>query len=46
MGPMGNQKEDRDCSVNVVFEKDCHVQQGNLLRDEVSRQQLSKETKS
>ena len=43
MGPMGNQKEDHDCSVNFVFEKDCHVQQGNLLR--VSRQQISKETK-
>ena len=38
MGPMGNQKEDHDCSVNFVFTKDCHVQQGNLLRDKVFRQ--------
>ena len=45
MGPMGNQKEDHDCSVNFVFTKDCHMQQGNLLRDEVSRQRISEETK-
>ena len=45
MGPMGNQKEDHDCSVNFVFTKDCQVQQGNLLRDEVSRQRISEETK-
>ena len=38
MGPMGDQKEDHDCSVNFVFTKDCHVQQGNLLRDKVFRQ--------
>ena len=44
MGLMGNQKEDHDCSVNFVFTKDCHVQQGNL-RDEVSRQRISEETK-
>ena len=45
MGLMGNQKEDHDCSVNFVFTKDCQVQQGNLLRDEVSRQRISEETK-
>ena len=45
MGPMGDQKEDHDCSVNFVFTKDSHVQQGNLLRDEVSRQRISKQTK-
>ena len=45
MGPMGNQKKDHDCSVNFVFTKDCHVQQGNLLRDKVFRQRISEDTK-
>ena len=45
MGPMGDQKEDRDCSVNFVFTKDGHVTQGNLLRDKGSREQISKEKK-
>lgn len=39
------EKKDHDCSVNFVFTKDCHMQQGNLLRDEVSRQRISEETK-
>ena len=38
MGPVGDQKEDGDCSVNFAFTKDGHVTQGNLLRDEVSRE--------
>ena len=45
MGPVGDQKEDRDCSVNFMFMKDGHVTQGNLLRDEVSRERVSEETK-
>ena len=45
MGPVGDQKEDRDCAVNFVFTKDGHVTQGNLLRDVVSRERISEETK-
>ena len=45
MGPVADQKEDRDCSVNFVFTKDGHVTQGNLLRDDVSRERISEETK-
>ena len=45
MGPVGDQKEDRDCSVNFMFMKDGHVTQGNVLRDEVSRERVSEETK-
>ena len=42
---MGDQKEDRDCAVNFVFTKDGHVTQGNLLKDVVSRERISEETK-
>jgi len=45
MGPVGDQKEDRDCAVNFVFTKYGHVTQGNLLRDVVSRERISEETK-
>ena len=45
MGPVGEQKGDRNCSVNFVFTKVSHVTQGNLLRDEVSREQITEETK-
>ena len=45
MGPVGDQNEDRDCAVNFVFTKDGHVTQGNLLRDVVSRERISEETK-
>ena len=44
MGPVGDQKEVRDCAVNFVFTKDGHVTQGNLLRDEVSGERISEET--
>ena len=45
MGPVDDQREDRDCTVNFVFTKDGHVTQGNL-RDVVSRERISKETKT
>lgn len=45
MGPVGDQKEDRDCAVNFVFTKDGHVTQGNLLRGVLSRERISEETK-
>ena len=45
MGPVGDQKEVRDCAGNFVFTKDGHVTQGNLLRDEVSGERISEETK-
>ena len=44
MGPMGDQKEDRNFSVNFVFAKHIHVTQGNLLRDDDSRKKISEET--
>ena len=45
MGPVGDQKEDRDCAVNFVFTKDGHVTQGNLLRGVLFRERISEETK-